>query len=82
MWRGCEATRASHARTLAYGARSCASPGVAARSRGLAEIAAPARPRRREWLRRAAFEGTLILLGLLGAFALDEWQDRATLEQL
>jgi hypothetical protein len=32
-------------------------------------------PRRREWLLRAAFEGTLILLGLLGAFALDEWQD-------
>jgi hypothetical protein len=32
-------------------------------------------PRRREWLLRAAFEATLILLGLLGAFALDEWQD-------
>jgi hypothetical protein len=34
-----------------------------------------AAPRRREWLPRAAFEATLILLGLLGAFALDEWQD-------
>lgn len=31
--------------------------------------------RRREWLLRGAFEATLILLGLLGAFALDEWQD-------
>lgn len=34
-----------------------------------------AAPQRREWLLRAAFEATLILLGLLGAFALDEWQD-------
>jgi hypothetical protein len=41
----------------------------------VAVVAAPPPPRRREWLLRAAFEGTLILLGLLGAFALDEWQD-------
>jgi hypothetical protein len=31
--------------------------------------------RRREWLARGAFEAALILLGLLGAFALNEWQD-------
>jgi type II secretory pathway pseudopilin PulG len=37
--------------------------------------ATPNAARRREWLPRAAFEATLILIGLLGAFALDEWQD-------
>jgi hypothetical protein len=31
--------------------------------------------RRHEWLWRGAFEATLILFGLLGAFALNEWQD-------
>jgi len=40
-----------------------------------AELPARAPTRRREWLARAAFEATLILIGLLGAFALDEWQD-------
>jgi hypothetical protein len=30
---------------------------------------------RREWLLRGVFEATLILFGLLGAFALNEWQD-------
>ena len=30
---------------------------------------------RRDWLLRGAFEAVLILIGLLGAFALDEWQD-------
>jgi hypothetical protein len=33
------------------------------------------RARRGEWLARGAFEAALILLGLLGAFALNEWQD-------
>jgi len=34
--------------------------------------------RRREWLLRGAFEAALILFGLLGAFALNEWQDART----
>jgi hypothetical protein len=33
------------------------------------------RANRRDWLLRAAFEASLILLGLLGAFALNAWQD-------
>jgi hypothetical protein len=36
------------------------------------------RTRRGEWLARGAFEAALILLGLLGAFALNEWQDART----
>lgn len=41
------------------------------------------RPRRRDWLLRGAFEAILILIGLLGAFALDEWQDtRARAERV
>jgi type II secretory pathway pseudopilin PulG len=32
-------------------------------------------PRWRSWLARGAFEATLILFGLLGAFALNEWQE-------
>ena len=32
-------------------------------------------PVRNEWVGRALFESALILLGLLGAFALNEWQD-------
>lgn len=34
--------------------------------------------RRREWLARGVFEAVLILIGLLGAFALNEWQDART----
>lgn len=33
------------------------------------------RPSRRDWLLRGTYEAALILIGLLGAFALDEWQD-------
>ena len=41
------------------------------------------RPRRRDWLLRGTFEAVLILIGLLGAFALDEWQDaRARAERV
>jgi type II secretory pathway pseudopilin PulG len=32
-------------------------------------------PRRREWLARAAFEGGLIALSLVGALALNEWKE-------
>ena len=38
----------------------------------------PAGKRRREWLARGVFEAVLILIGLLGAFALNEWQDART----
>lgn len=38
-------------------------------------VIAASRTRRGEWLARGAFEAALILLGLLGAFALNEWQD-------
>jgi type II secretory pathway pseudopilin PulG len=41
----------------------------------VAEPPAPAPKRRREWVLRATFEAVLILFGLLGAFALDRWQD-------
>jgi hypothetical protein len=34
--------------------------------------------RRREWLLRGAFEAALILVGLLGAFTLNEWEDART----
>jgi type II secretory pathway pseudopilin PulG len=41
------------------------------------------RLRRRDWLLRGTFEAVLILIGLLGAFALDEWQDtRARAERV
>jgi hypothetical protein len=36
--------------------------------------------RRRDWVLRASFEAALILIGLLGAFALDEWQDARSRE--
>jgi hypothetical protein len=42
------------------------------------DLPATPRTRRREWLLRGAFEASLILLGLLGAFALNEWQDART----
>jgi hypothetical protein len=32
--------------------------------------------RSREWIGRAAFEAGLIVLGLIGAFLLDDWRDR------
>ena len=32
--------------------------------------------RSREWIGRAPFEAALILLGLVGAFLLDDWRDR------
>jgi hypothetical protein len=38
--------------------------------------------RRREWLARGAFEAVLILFGLLGAFALNEWQDASRVDAL
>ena len=49
----------------------------------VAEPAAPTPKGRREWVPRAIFEAALILVGLLGAFALDEWQDtRARAERV
>ena len=35
----------------------------------------PPASRRREWLARGLYEAALILVGLLGAFALNQWQD-------
>ena len=37
--------------------------------------AAAAPPRARDWIVRAAFEATLILLGLSAAFVVDEWRE-------
>lgn len=37
--------------------------------------------RRREWLVRAAFEAGLIVVGLIGALALNDWHDRRQRDQ-
>ncbi len=63
--------------------RSCRVDGVAARTGRFRAVSSESptvvveakRASRRDWLLRAAFRAALILLGLLGAFALNEWQD-------
>jgi hypothetical protein len=44
--------------------------------RAMASVRDPERAaRRREWLARALFESALILLGIVGAFAVNQWQE-------